>query len=71
MNLVSSHDYATLGGGCCPNCNSSDLESRSTEHRDYDALNYVTCLSCGGTWEEVMEVTGYQNFQPRQTHDEE
>lgn len=63
MNLISSDEYAKHLGSSCPNCHSSDLESSATEHRDYDAVNYVTCLNCGGTWEEIMEVTGYQNFQ--------
>jgi hypothetical protein len=63
MNLTSNNDYAKSGGLRCPNCNSRDIETKDTDIHGTVYVNHVTCKNCGGRWDEIMAVTGYDNFE--------
>jgi transposase-like protein len=60
--VMPSHHYASNGGKYCPQCESDNLTvTRSGGGRD--PYNDKRCDDCGGTWREILSVSGYENFE--------
>ena len=57
MKRMKKNDWLNAPKFCCPVCRSTDVEGTG----DFDAHNYEHfCHSCGQTFVEVMETTGYK-----------
>ncbi len=45
-------EYLKTGGVFCPFCKSHDIEGSSVEINEGTAQQDVSCVSCGGAWQD-------------------
>lgn len=62
MPVLSEEGYVDGGGNYCPVCESNDVEAHGIQADSDYAWCDCKCLSCGSTWQDTYELTGYRNL---------
>jgi len=57
--MLTSDEYVAKGGGCCPNCESGNIDGDSFEHGGSYVVQRVHCNECGALWDDVFVLDQY------------
>lgn len=56
---LTDKNYVKKGGACCPLCLGNQIEGQSIEVDGAVAWQEVSCLDCGGEWQDIYKLAGY------------
>jgi predicted Zn-ribbon and HTH transcriptional regulator len=64
MLRLTSDEYVENHGGCCPNCQSGEIEGGPFEVEGERCWQPVRCLVCGFNWNDLYRLSGYEETGP-------
>ena len=59
----TNEQYVKNNGSQCPVCGSEDVEGHAFDVQGPRATQERTCLECGAGWDDVYQLTGYNNLE--------
>lgn len=63
MTQLTDQEYVNKGGGCCPYCQSANIEGDSIDIDANIAWQEVRCLDCEQIWHDVYKLIGYEEIR--------
>jgi hypothetical protein len=62
---IGNEAYIFKYGQICPNCESDHIETLDSVTIDppHYATQAVMCSSCDATWDDIYNLTGYENLE--------
>lgn len=60
---LSEAEYVEKLGAICPLCEADEISAGPVEIEGSCAIQEVSCLACGGNWNDVYALVGYSELR--------
>lgn len=64
LEPMTDTEYLQAGGNKCPFCESDQVEGSEINIDTKSAWQEVRCNDCGGDWNDLYQLVGYQKYDP-------